>query len=203
MHLHRQGVFRMQTSMCSALKLMCRMFHFGWRTRIKNQCVHWNTSMPLCYVWRVRWVSKFNRIKSCCVTFFFLCVCNRQVPTIYTSNSCVWMDVCSVFHPALSRLFLCCITRYDQVMSALGGDGYHATTQAELAAAVSKSFAAKRPALINVVIDPHAGVESGNVHSFNNPQAKLWVCINTRAMFDSLAVIRILTQHRYIRVPKM
>lgn len=63
--------------------------------------------------------------------------------------------------------------RYDQVMSALGGDGYHATTQAELRAAVMTSFAAKRPALINVVIDPHAGVESGNVHSFNTTKAKL------------------------------
>lgn len=64
-------------------------------------------------------------------------------------------------------------TRYDQVMSALGGDGYHATTQAELHAAVMTSFAAKRPALINIVIDPHAGVESGNVHSFNTTKAKL------------------------------
>jgi len=35
------------------------------------------------------------------------------------------------------------------------------------------AFAAQRPALINVTIDPMAGVESGNVHAFNAPKAKL------------------------------
>ena len=59
--------------------------------------------------------------------------------------------------------------RYDTVMEAFGGDSFTARSAAELAAACRISFAAKRPALINVAIDPFAGVESGNVHAFNQP----------------------------------
>jgi hypothetical protein len=32
---------------------------------------------------------------------------------------------------------------------------------------------AQVPALVDVILDPMAGVESGNVHSFNAPKAKL------------------------------
>lgn len=61
----------------------------------------------------------------------------------------------------------CC--RYEAIMAAFGGDPFTACTAAELAAACRISFAARRPALINVAIDPFAGVESGNVHAFNQP----------------------------------
>ena len=59
--------------------------------------------------------------------------------------------------------------RYDTIMEAFGGDGFTVRSAAELAAACRISFAARRPALINVAIDPFAGVESGNVHAFNQP----------------------------------
>ena len=67
------------------------------------------------------------------------------------------------------RLLIGVWRRYDAVMEAFGGDGFTARSAAELAAACRISFAARRPALINVAIDPFAGVESGNVHAFNQP----------------------------------
>jgi 2-hydroxyacyl-CoA lyase 1 len=54
-------------------------------------------------------------------------------------------------------------------MEAFGGDAFTVSSAAELAAACRISFAARRPALLNVAIDPFAGVESGNVHAFNQP----------------------------------
>lgn len=64
-------------------------------------------------------------------------------------------------------------TRYDTLMSAFGGDGYNAASAQELGEVCRKAFAAKRPAVVNVVLDPMAGVESGNVHAFNAPKAKM------------------------------
>lgn len=58
-------------------------------------------------------------------------------------------------------------------MEAFGGDAYSVGNATALAAACKRSFEARRPALINVTIDPFAGVESGNVHAFNAPKAKL------------------------------
>ena len=54
-------------------------------------------------------------------------------------------------------------------MEAFGGDAFTVSSATELAAACRISFAARRPALLNVAIDPFAGVESGNVHAFNQP----------------------------------
>lgn len=59
--------------------------------------------------------------------------------------------------------------RYQAIMEAFGGDAYAVSSAAELAAACRISFAARRPSLLNVAIDPFAGVESGNVHAFNQP----------------------------------
>ena len=41
-------------------------------------------------------------------------------------------------------------TRYDQVVSALGGHGEHVTTAAELRPALERAFGAGRPACVNV-----------------------------------------------------
>ena len=62
---------------------------------------------------------------------------------------------------------------YHLVIEAFGGKGYDVATAASLAAACKQAFAARRPALINVHLDPMAGVESGNVHSFNAPKSNL------------------------------
>src|ERR1700716_3195051 len=61
--------------------------------------------------------------------------------------------------------------RYDKMIEAFGGIGYHATTPAELTKALTEAIASGKPALINAVIDEAAGTESGRLTSLN-PQSK-------------------------------
>jgi oxalyl-CoA decarboxylase len=60
--------------------------------------------------------------------------------------------------------------RYDKMIEAFGGIGYHATTPAELTKALTEAIAAGKPALINAVIDEAAGTESGRLTNLN-PQS--------------------------------
>lgn len=60
--------------------------------------------------------------------------------------------------------------RYDKLIEAFGGIGYHATTPAELAKALTASIESGKPALINAVIDEAAGTESGRLTNLN-PQS--------------------------------
>ena len=60
--------------------------------------------------------------------------------------------------------------RYDKMMEAFGGVGVYATTPDELARAVNEAMDSGKPTLINAVIDPKAGTESGNIGSLN-PQS--------------------------------
>ncbi|GGX88390.1 oxalyl-CoA decarboxylase [Massilia dura] len=60
--------------------------------------------------------------------------------------------------------------RYDKMIEAFGGIGYHATTPEELARALAGAIAAGKPALINAVIDETAGTESGRLTNLN-PQS--------------------------------
>jgi oxalyl-CoA decarboxylase len=57
--------------------------------------------------------------------------------------------------------------RYDRLIEAFGGVGYHVEDTSSLAKALGTSLAARRPALINCAIDPTAGTESGHIQSFN------------------------------------
>lgn len=61
-------------------------------------------------------------------------------------------------------------SRYDKMMEAFGGVGYHVTTPDELKKAVDAAMDSGKPTLINAVIDPAAGSESGNIGSLN-PQS--------------------------------
>ncbi|MBB6309983.1 oxalyl-CoA decarboxylase [Xanthobacter tagetidis] len=60
--------------------------------------------------------------------------------------------------------------RYDKMMEAFGGVGVHVTTPDELSRAVNAAMDSGKPTLINAVIDPTAGSESGNIGSLN-PQS--------------------------------
>jgi oxalyl-CoA decarboxylase len=60
--------------------------------------------------------------------------------------------------------------RYDKMMEAFGGVGVHVTTPDELSRAVNVAMDSGKPTLINAVIDPAAGSESGNIGSLN-PQS--------------------------------
>jgi len=60
--------------------------------------------------------------------------------------------------------------RYDKIAEAFGGVGVHVTTPDELSRAVNEAMDAGKPTLINAVIDPAAGTESGRIGKLN-PQS--------------------------------
>jgi oxalyl-CoA decarboxylase len=62
--------------------------------------------------------------------------------------------------------------RYDKMMDAFGGIGVNANTPDELKRAVNEAMDSGEPTLINAVIDPAAGSESGRIGNLN-PQSKL------------------------------
>jgi oxalyl-CoA decarboxylase len=57
--------------------------------------------------------------------------------------------------------------RYEKIIEAFGGTGYHVTDTPSLTKALTEALASGKPALINVVIDPTAGTESGHIQSLN------------------------------------
>ena len=63
-------------------------------------------------------------------------------------------------------------SRYDKMMEAFGGIGANATTPDELKRAVDAAMDSGKPTLINAVIDPAAGSESGRIGNLN-PQSAL------------------------------
>src|SRR5436305_10789111 len=62
--------------------------------------------------------------------------------------------------------------RYDRMMEAFGGVGVNATSPDELKRAVNAAMDSGKPTLINAVLDPAAGSESGRIGNLN-PQSKL------------------------------
>jgi oxalyl-CoA decarboxylase len=69
---------------------------------------------------------------------------NDPAPTVFTSGS-----------------------RYDKLIEAFGGTGYDAETTESLTTALRQALEARRPTLINCVIDPKAGTESGHLEHLN------------------------------------
>ena len=57
--------------------------------------------------------------------------------------------------------------RYDKLIEAFGGVGYHAVDPQGLAKALTDALASRKPALINCAIDPTAGTESGHIGNLN------------------------------------
>ena len=62
--------------------------------------------------------------------------------------------------------------RYDKMIEAFGGVGVNATSPDELKRAVNAAMDSGKPTLINAVIDPKAGSESGRIGNLN-PQSVL------------------------------
>ena len=60
--------------------------------------------------------------------------------------------------------------RYDKMIEGFGGVGVNATTPDELRRAVNAAMDSRKPTLINAVIDPAAGSESGRIGNLN-PQS--------------------------------
>src|SRR6516162_349257 len=57
--------------------------------------------------------------------------------------------------------------RYEKIIEAFGGTGYHCADTPSLTKALTEALASGKPALINAVIDPTAGTESGHIQSLN------------------------------------
>jgi oxalyl-CoA decarboxylase len=57
--------------------------------------------------------------------------------------------------------------RYDKLIEAFGGTGHHVTDPQSLTKALADALASGKPAIINCVIDPTAGTESGHLQSLN------------------------------------
>ena len=57
--------------------------------------------------------------------------------------------------------------RYDKLIEAFGGTGRHVTDTQGLTQALTDALASGKPAIINCVIDPTAGTESGHLQSLN------------------------------------
>ncbi len=57
--------------------------------------------------------------------------------------------------------------RYDKLIEAFGGTAYNATNPQELEQALAAGIASKKPTMINVVIDPSVGTESGHIGNLN------------------------------------
>jgi oxalyl-CoA decarboxylase len=62
--------------------------------------------------------------------------------------------------------------RYDKLIEAFDGTGHHVTDAKSLTKALTDALASGKPALINCVIDPTAGTESGHLQNLN-PQRKV------------------------------
>jgi oxalyl-CoA decarboxylase len=57
--------------------------------------------------------------------------------------------------------------RYEQLMTAFGGDGFYATDTDGLRRALHEALNTGNPAVVNCVIDPAAGTESGHLQNLN------------------------------------
>jgi oxalyl-CoA decarboxylase len=57
--------------------------------------------------------------------------------------------------------------RYEKLIEAFGGSGHYATNPRDLAQVLAAAIEQRKPTLINCVIDPTAGTESGHIKNLN------------------------------------
>jgi oxalyl-CoA decarboxylase len=102
-------------------------------------------------------------------------ICRYQLPicVVIFNNDGIYRgtDVNSVGSDPATTVFVKG-SRYDKMMEAFGGVGVNATTPDELKRAVNAAMDSGKPTLINAVIDPAAGSESGRIGNLN-PQSIL------------------------------
>jgi oxalyl-CoA decarboxylase len=103
-----------------------------------------------------------------------ICRYNLPVCIVIMNNNGVYKgtDVNPTGGPDVAPTVFVKGARYDKLMEAFGGVGVHATTPAELRAAMEEAIRSRRPTLINAVIDETAGTESGRITSLNPSAAK-------------------------------
>jgi len=98
-------------------------------------------------------------------------ICRYQLPvvTIIFNNNGIYRGDVSSGVPSPTGLIK--NARYDKIIEAFGGTGYHVTDTPSIIKALSDALAAGKPALINAVIDPTAGTESGHIQGLNPKSA--------------------------------
>ncbi|WP_149826772.1 oxalyl-CoA decarboxylase [Streptomyces tailanensis] len=97
-----------------------------------------------------------------------ICRYNLPVVTVIMNNGGVYRgDDVNPYDEAPSPTTLMAAARHDLLIEAFGGKGYRATTPAEVTAALTEALASGGPALIDCVIDPSAGTESGHISHLN------------------------------------
>jgi oxalyl-CoA decarboxylase len=103
-----------------------------------------------------------------------ICRYNLPVCVVIFNNNGIYkgIDVNPTGGPDAAPMVFVKDARYDKMMEAFGGVGVHVTTPDELYRAVSEAMDSGKPTLVNAVIDPSAGSESGNIGSLN-PQSVL------------------------------
>jgi oxalyl-CoA decarboxylase len=103
-----------------------------------------------------------------------ICRYNLPVCVVIFNNNGIYRgtDVNPTGGPDVATTVFVKDARYDKMMEAFGGVGVNATTPDELKRAVNAAMDSGKPTLINAVIDPAAGSESGRIGNLN-PQSAL------------------------------
>jgi oxalyl-CoA decarboxylase len=103
-----------------------------------------------------------------------ICRYNLPVCVVIFNNNGIYRgtDVNPTGGPDVAPTVFVKDSRYDKMMEAFGGIGVNATTPDELKRAVDAAMNSGKPTLINAVIDPAAGSESGRIGNLN-PQSVL------------------------------
>ena len=103
-----------------------------------------------------------------------ICRYNLPVCIVVFNNNGIYRgtDVNPTGGPDVATTVFVTDARYDKMMEAFGGVGVNATNPDELKRAVDEAMNSGKPTLVNAVIDPAAGSESGNIGSLN-PQSVL------------------------------
>ncbi len=98
-----------------------------------------------------------------------ICRYNLPVCIVVFNNNGIYRgtDVNPTGHSDVAPTVFVKEARYDKMMEAFGGVGVHVTTPDELRRAVNEAMDSGRPTLVNAMIDPAAGTESGNIGSLN------------------------------------
>ena len=98
-----------------------------------------------------------------------ICRYNLPVCIVVFNNNGIYRgtDVNPTGGPDVAPTVFVPNSRYDKMMEAFGGVGFHVTTPDELRRAVNEAMDSGKPTLINAEIDPAAGTESGNIGSLN------------------------------------
>jgi oxalyl-CoA decarboxylase len=94
-----------------------------------------------------------------------ICRYNLPIVTVILNNSGVYRgdETSTTTDPAPTLLK----ARHDLMIQAFGGTGYQATTPAEVETMLREALASGKPALIDAIIDPSDGTESGNIAHLN------------------------------------